>query len=285
MPGLDPRTLAFVSAVAALCLWGVLVGVGSARRMARGFGAWRTSQLLIGVGSILVAARGLVPNWASIVVANVLLLVGMRLVTEGFSRFYVLKRWVPLWVDVAVILATGVALAAWSEGPANRRVALAGAASAFFLARTGLEPLGNGEARRSFAQRLVITLNLTSATFLLLRSAWALWAPPYAGLLREGWTVLIPGVLFTAVNLTSMNVALYLTYARSERDLRGALEKAKQLAGLLPICSHCHKIRNDQGYWQKLERYISDHSEAQFTHGICPECLKEWYPEKDELGG
>lgn len=282
MPALDPRTLAFVSAIAAWCLWAVLFGIGSARRMAQGFRAWRVSQFLIGTGSILVAARGLVPNWASIVLANVLLLVGMRLVTEGFSRFYVLRRWIPLWVDVVAILATGCLLVVWSEGPVNKRVAVAGVASAFFLVRTGLEPLTSDEARRSLAQRLVAILNLTSAAFMLLRAGWALWAPPYASLLQEGGTALLPGVVFMAVNLTSLNVALYLTFARSDGELRAALEKVKLLAGLLPICSHCHKIRNDQGYWHKLERYISDHSEAQFTHSICPACFEERY--SDERG-
>lgn len=60
----------------------------------------------------------------------------------------------------------------------------------------------------------------------------------------------------------------------------------KTLRGLIPICSHCKKIRNDQGYYEQLEEYISTHSDAQFSHGICNECLEEHYPEyagKDEL--
>lgn len=53
----------------------------------------------------------------------------------------------------------------------------------------------------------------------------------------------------------------------------------KTLRGLIPICSHCKKIRNDQGYYEQLEQYISTHSDAQFSHGICNDCLKEHYPE------
>jgi hypothetical protein len=48
----------------------------------------------------------------------------------------------------------------------------------------------------------------------------------------------------------------------------------KQLSGLLPICSHCKKIRNDAGYWERIESYIAKHSAAQFTHGICVDCLQ-----------
>ena len=61
--------------------------------------------------------------------------------------------------------------------------------------------------------------------------------------------------------------------------LQKALEDVKQLSGLLPICAHCKKVRNDEGYWQQVEVYISNHSTAQFTHGICPECLEQYYSE------
>jgi len=62
-------------------------------------------------------------------------------------------------------------------------------------------------------------------------------------------------------------------------ELREALASVKQLSGLLPICMYCHKIRTDQGYWDGLEGYISAHSEALFSHGICPTCLDARFPE------
>ncbi len=62
-------------------------------------------------------------------------------------------------------------------------------------------------------------------------------------------------------------------------ELEDALARVKTLNGLLPICSSCKKIRDDQGYWQQIERYISKHSEVEFSHGICPECMKELYPD------
>lgn len=67
----------------------------------------------------------------------------------------------------------------------------------------------------------------------------------------------------------------------SERntELSEALANVKQLSGLLPICAHCKKIRDDNGYWNQLEHYISQHSEADFSHGICPECLVEHFPQ------
>lgn len=62
-------------------------------------------------------------------------------------------------------------------------------------------------------------------------------------------------------------------------ELQEALSRIKTLSGFLPICSYCKKIRDDRGYWQVLEEYIGKHSEAEFSHGLCPECLQTHYPE------
>ena len=62
-------------------------------------------------------------------------------------------------------------------------------------------------------------------------------------------------------------------------ELTDALGNIKTLKGLLPICSSCKKIRDDKGYWQKVESYISEHTQAEFTHGICPDCVRRVYPE------
>lgn len=61
------------------------------------------------------------------------------------------------------------------------------------------------------------------------------------------------------------------------KKLQEALLQVKTLRGLLPICSACKKIRNDQGYWQQIEGYIKEHSEADFTHSICPDCMVKLY--------
>lgn len=66
------------------------------------------------------------------------------------------------------------------------------------------------------------------------------------------------------------------------QDLREALAEVQNLSGLLPICSYCKKIRNDDGYWQKVEQYLSAHSKAQFSHSICPECLEKHFPPEED---
>jgi K+-sensing histidine kinase KdpD len=63
------------------------------------------------------------------------------------------------------------------------------------------------------------------------------------------------------------------------RSLKEARESIKVLTGLLPICASCKKIRDSEGYWEQIEQYIRSHSEAEFSHGICPDCIKRLYPE------
>ncbi|MCF3648819.1 ABC transporter substrate-binding protein [Synoicihabitans lomoniglobus] len=62
-------------------------------------------------------------------------------------------------------------------------------------------------------------------------------------------------------------------------SLRGALGEIKELRGIIPICAGCKKIRNDEGYWDQVEIYIEEHTRAEFTHGICEDCMKRLYPE------
>lgn len=64
-------------------------------------------------------------------------------------------------------------------------------------------------------------------------------------------------------------------------DLNKALNEVKKLSGMLPICAQCKKIRDDKGYWKQIESYISAHSEAEFSHGICPDCMKTLYSDFD----
>jgi PAS domain S-box-containing protein len=63
------------------------------------------------------------------------------------------------------------------------------------------------------------------------------------------------------------------------QKLNETISKVRTLSGLLPICASCKKIRDDQGYWQKLETFVHEHSDAEFSHSICPECMEQLYPD------
>ena len=69
-----------------------------------------------------------------------------------------------------------------------------------------------------------------------------------------------------------------LELRRSNEELQKALKEVKVLRGLIPICASCKKVRNDGGFWQQLEEYLGEHSEAEFSHGLCQPCIKKLYP-------
>jgi DNA-binding response OmpR family regulator len=83
-----------------------------------------------------------------------------------------------------------------------------------------------------------------------------------------------PGELRARVRVGRRVVELQNALAAHVAQLQQALTSVRQLQGLLPICSYCKRIRNDQNYWEQLETYLSEHSEASFSHGICPSCYQ-----------
>jgi phosphoserine phosphatase RsbU/P len=74
-------------------------------------------------------------------------------------------------------------------------------------------------------------------------------------------------------------VALQQALADRISELEQALTHIKRLQGILPICMHCHKIRDDREVWQQLEEYIAEHTEAMLSHSLCPDCMREHYPQ------
>jgi DNA-binding response OmpR family regulator len=90
--------------------------------------------------------------------------------------------------------------------------------------------------------------------------------------------------LMARVRVGLRMVELQASLAARVRELEEALARVKQLNGLLPICSYCKKIRDDRNYWRQVESYISAHSDAEFSHGICPDCYENIIkPELEKL--
>jgi len=85
-----------------------------------------------------------------------------------------------------------------------------------------------------------------------------------------------------ALKALARQVIAQLEFRRVSAQLAGAFADVRTLSGLLPICAHCKGIRNDAGYWETVERYVTAHTEAEFSHGICPACMKLHFPDIEE---
>jgi hypothetical protein len=106
----------------------------------------------------------------------------------------------------------------------------------------------------------------------------------YKPAVPEPWKALLNRSLAVAAVWATAGLGLQRKHAEAKRvdalrEREKALNVLRILRGLLPICAYCKKIRSDQGVWTQMEQYIREHSEAEFTHGICPGCLASLYPE------
>jgi sensor domain CHASE-containing protein len=146
---------------------------------------------------------------------------------------------------------------------------------------------------RYILQRQILTpvSDLTNHMSLIRQTA-AMVAPPTSdrrdeiGVLTNEFERMLASLREKDDELRQVNSKLEEDIKERQRlinELEQALYEVKTLSGLLPICASCKKIRDDQGYWNQIESYISKHSSAEFSHSICPDCIKKLYPEVAEI--
>ncbi len=95
--------------------------------------------------------------------------------------------------------------------------------------------------------------------------------------------ILLPGTISPTITYLFFKLLAQVDQAQREKEaviveLQAALSNVKRLSGLLPICASCKNIRDDEGYWHQVEVYIQTHTEADFSHSICPDCTQKLYP-------
>lgn len=273
------RTLSFACGIITITLWGCMLFVALTRKVYPGFKTWTIATLLNSIGMISLSLRNILPDFVTIVIANLLLTFFFVLIARGLIEFADGKQ--KLWLDivpVAVISAAFLYFTYYSPNVSARVIAI----SLVIAALCG---------RNILIICKQIPLILFSTNWFLLMSL----------ILMGGWFLL--RTLFTLIfenqivdfmsasafqglsfyisfvgNITLVIGLITMNAQRLEQDLIKAMDQVKTLTGLIPICSSCKKIRDDQGYWQEVEIYVRNHSEADFSHGLCPECLKRLYP-------
>ncbi len=93
------------------------------------------------------------------------------------------------------------------------------------------------------------------------------------------WIIAVAVAIALIVILAIWNIVLNLHLNKQNRLLKKQFEEIKTLQGLIPICYMCKKVKDDKGYWETVEKYITKHSGAKFTHGLCPACIEKYYPD------
>lgn len=281
---LDLRTIfladGLISSFAAISL--ILVAL--TRQTYEGFKQWTAAVLLLNAGLILIGLRGIWPAFVTVIVGNGAVLGAILLLYDGLSLFAGQQPKRLLYL---------VPLVGW------------GLPFSYF---TYLRP--NVDARTIVI--LVVSLACAAAIVVLYRNKvhkryGPNWIVPTGiglqvaiGVIRLFYTALfgegpsrfmaagsIEGLFIMATFASAFFNAIgliVLNSQRTEQELKAATAEVKTLRGIIPICSSCKRIRDDQGYWNAVESYIHDHTEAEFSHSLCPDCVRRLFPDVELEG-
>lgn len=279
----DIRTLSLTASLVSLVLCICMIYIYATRKTYHGFWYWMIASIFYGLGMVLMSLRGVLPDFVTIVAANTLLVAGFGSVAFGLQLFLARtgQKW--LFLTLTVFLFLSYLVFTFYIPSVNARIILISGLIIFIYGYCGylinrFQPDIMNE--RSF---LLVTVFALQALWNVVRIYHTFFiggnitdymnAPFFHGLTT---TVFFCGNIFIIIGLIVMN------FHRVEYDLQAALEEVKTLQGIIPICSSCKKIRDDKGIWNQIEAYISVHSEAEFSHGICPDCIQKLYPEIDD---
>ncbi len=279
---LDIRTLAlfngFVSACIAICMLYIYIK----RKTYPGFNLWTIAFLLKFIGWVLISLRGLLPTFATVIVANTLILACYVIIARGLIDFVDGRQNVRLDVLLLLLFVFPLVYFSYVQVDINARIMFTSLVTAAVSLRCALVayrkiPLilgeGNGLLTATFTAMVLWFLVRAILTILIEEKIQDFMS---AGILH-GLTLIIASIvgIFGAVGLVIINAQ------RLEQSLTKTKKEIKTLKGFLPICASCKKIRDDEGYWNQIESYIAKHTDAEFSHGICPECTKKLYPDID----
>jgi hypothetical protein len=288
---LDTSTLLMVNALIAVFLACAMAFFKATQKTYPGFDTWTVAILIVPICYVLFILRGLIPDLGSKVLSNTgftftatLLLAGTRM----FLNRPRLHRSAYLLPGAAFLVVTTFTYI--QDSPIWRNAAITVVISLMSWATAWeFQAHGPSEGRKLYRTMAVI---LAFYGVVLLARAIILFRTPDYNLLAPSpvQTVyflvvsvfqLIWGLGFVMLNsqrLTQELLETQRSLSGTVTSLEKALTEVKTLRGLLPICAACKKIRDDQGYWQQIEGYIQERSEAQFSHSLCPECLEKLYP-------
>jgi hypothetical protein len=277
---LDIRTLSLSAAVISWILCCYLLNFQATRRTYPGFKLWTLGSLSLGAGLVLLALRGLIPVFISVITANALIILEIVLIRRGLAAF--MGQPARVWPDAA-FLALYASLLVWFtyfQPDITARVMVISLGFACYLAWStwlAAEPVAELLGSRNWL--LIASLAGLSAFHALRAVLTLLGTPIPENLLSPNYIVSLTMLVSLAGHILVINGLVILNVQRLEKELNAAQGEVNMLSGLLPICSGCKRIRDEAGGWQPVEAYISRRSEAKFTHGICPDCLRERYPE------
>lgn len=279
---LDIRTITLFNSFLTLMAGFVMLYFSNTQKTYPGFKKWTIAIMISGSGYVLIGLRHILPDLFTIVLANFCIVLSWVIIKDGISDFFGvgLKR----RFEFIIFIFFGVIFFYFSLIQPNlpaRSIIKIG--YLFYLVNScGL--LVYKESKSLFDKsRLMLPFLFVGLGILLI----SLVGVFYWGGLQDADYMKVGAVnCILTMTIYTLIISIYfgLISLNSDRlsvDLKTSMAEIKLLKGILPICSYCKKIRDDKGYWNQIESYIRNHSEAEFSHGICQECAEKHHPGMD----
>ena len=295
---MDIKTLLLLAVLVTSVYGFALLLYSTQQKTFDGFGLWIASLFVFSLGYLALFLRGTIPLHFSIIIGNFCFALGALLRLDGTIRF---TRGENLKTPFYLILAPVIISIAYFHYIVENIVARTLLIGNFTLILCVCITVSFFSPSTSTSKRFFHIAGFLTGSMgiFLLVTPLLLKSSADSNIFQMGFRYAVYYMVILAFEICWGYCLLLLNGQRledelrvTEKELRAAnlqLEKEMKeritLSGLLPICSHCKKIRDDKGYWNHLESYIETHSEADFSHSICPDCAHELYPElglKDE---
>ncbi len=259
-----------------------------------GYGRWMAGALLVAAAYVLICFNTLLPPWYIILVhgfialATVFRFDGVSSLAEN-RRIAKIHYWLPAFYTLVITYFTFFSASAFARNFSLGIFALT------YTILASMKLFNNLSEKNKALYKTTGLLLLTYGVAILARSlTWLIKPEAGAGVLTFGK---LQQIYFFLVMLFELGLGVSILMINSQRlevdllasrdnlqetvdKLQAAKNEVKEISGLLPICASCKKIRDDQGYWSQLEEYFQDHSEVLFSHGMCPGCMKKFFPDE-----
>lgn len=279
---LDIKTLAFVSGIISLVLSICMLYVRQTRKTYPGFNEWTVASIFNFLGMFFLSLRGVLPDFFSVIIANSLLLLAQIYIASGLLSFADCRSKNRLFFSLVGLNFLLLAYFTYTVPDVNSRMSV----MSIFMAIVNIiniHTLKNDIPRLIEGKnRFLLTIFSFVAVFLFFRAFTATFLENQiadfmisSAFRITSFMIFICGHVFIFFGLLVQN------FRRVEADYQKSLTEIKTLRGIIPICSSCKKIRNDAGIWDRIETYFKEHSKAEFSHGICPDCARNIYPDID----
>jgi len=253
--------------------------VYTTRKTYAGFIQWTTASILIGIAMGLISYRNILPDFFSILLANLLIVAGIGFVARGLELFTDKKPKNWLFISISAVALVLFPCFTFYYPSVNARVISLSAILAALFGYSGYMAFKDiprlVKNRNSF---LLASFGIL-ALWNLLRIVMTATSDPIPDLMTAPIFHGITLTVFLCGHITVIIGLIILNFQKVELDLSAAIDEVKTLRGIVPICSSCKKIKDKNGSWSLVEEYVRAHSHAEFSHGMCPECMKKYYPD------